>query len=105
MVSFHDVETGKSYNPGRGAHGDFVDFAIIVRAHNPYDPDCAVLVLAGEFGEGTQAAMDLVCEGGVEQLAVARRGAAFEVLLTVEIIRGRPQAPAIVTARPVKPVP
>jgi hypothetical protein len=44
-----------------------VDYGIIVRAHNPFNPDKSVIIIAGAYGYGSWGGMDLIREDSFQQ--------------------------------------
>jgi hypothetical protein len=102
-VTFFDTETGRYFSPQIDAGRDRRDYGIIVRTRNPFNLERAALVLAGSFGDGTQAAAELDCEERIERSDFAAAGMTFELLLEVEVISGAPQIPRIVVLRGLDP--
>lgn len=56
-------------------------------------------VVAGSFGDGTQAAAELVCNERLERLELVKKHREFEILFEVEVIHGTPQDPKIAIER------
>jgi hypothetical protein len=98
-VTFIDTETGTHFNPRTASDGDGRDVGFILRTRNPFNADRCVLVVAGSFGDGTQAAAELVCNERFERLDLVKEHRDFEILFEVEVIRGTPQDPKIVIER------
>jgi hypothetical protein len=99
-IIFTDRITGTEYCPSDGDEiGSGTDTGLVVRTRNPFNPESLVLVLAGGFGEGTEAAARLVCDPLFEHFDLIRSGLDFELLFTVEIVHGVPQRPEVLILR------
>ncbi|WP_222272891.1 hypothetical protein [Modestobacter marinus] len=95
-ITFVDKVSSRRFYPHHGREaGSGSDAGVVVKVRSPFNSQSLVLVLAGGFGEGKQAAAELVCSPKFEDHPVIRSGADFELLFTVDIIGGVPQEPEV----------
>jgi hypothetical protein len=93
---FRDRQGGRLYSAKRESSSTAgTDCGIVARVANPFGRGSRALILAGCFGEGTQAAASLVCGNDFEDHELIGSGVDFELLFVVEIIEGEPQRPTV----------
>lgn len=84
-----------------GGVSEGVDFGIIVRARNPFNPEKEVLILAGRYGFGSYAAAKAVCSSSLLQAISNQCSSPFEAIVRAQVIRGWPQVVEIIICRSV----
>ena len=117
------IEAG---TPRKYQANDKIEYGIIIRARNPFEPSKAIIIIAGTYGYGTWGAVDLIqqesflrrCEqldlAGSNSSTPARRSpisfmrrtrrlrywSPLECIFEVKIFDNRPYAPEIIIFRP-----
>jgi hypothetical protein len=105
-ISIRDANTDEVYNPEReldreGRKNVTLDYGLLVKAPNPFDPRRTVLVFAGSFGYGTWAGVKLARSPQFLRSPLVSQGSAVECLYRTEVIEEIPQQPDIVLIRPI----
>jgi hypothetical protein len=98
----HDLVTSKEYKAGRdeGNRGLAKDVGIIISAQTPLSSRGHILVLAGAFGFGTQAAARLVTDSVLKlRESGLNLDKPFEVVFSVPVVNGDVLEPRIEVAR------
>ena len=72
-----------------------LDYGLLVKTRNPFDPAHNVLIIAGSFGYRTWAVAKLARSGQFLRDPIASRGKPIECLYKTEVIEGIPQQPQI----------
>jgi len=91
-VSLYDNETGQAYEPKLDAEGGVQqDFALIVAAQNPFDPDRRILLIAGAFGFGTWGGVRYLQRAVTAGIDGLDTSGTFERLVSVEVSKATPQ--------------
>ena len=92
-VAVHDSITGETYVPTRvsGMNRAGTDFAIILRAPNPFASEREVLVIAGSFGYGTWAGVRFATSREFLEHDLVRTGARVECVIEADVVRETPQ--------------
>lgn len=88
------------YSPKPFKMGEGVDFGLLVRAPNPFNPDATVLVIAGSFGFGSWAGANLVRSPEFLRDPMVKSSIPFECLFKVDVAGSAPQAMKILSIRP-----
>jgi hypothetical protein len=102
-ISIRDTSTGQTYKPERERGKNVIlDYGLLVKAPNPFDPQRTVLVFAGSFGYGTWAGIKLARSPQFLRSPLVSAGAAVECLYKTEVIEEIPQQPNIVLIRPIQ---
>jgi len=118
-ISFRDTKTGNIYSPisskglalypsphlieGKGNDSIALDYGLLVKAPNPFNPQCSVLVFAGGFGYGSWAGVKLTQLPQFLGTQSVSAGEALECLYKTEVIEEIPQRPEVVILRRIAP--
>lgn len=91
-VAFRDRISDEVLRPVSGPNGELlVDQGIVIRARNPFDHHCKVLVIAGSYGYGSAAAARLVNSVEFLRNPLIASGKDFELFFTTDIVENAPQ--------------
>jgi len=91
-VCVHDLRTGRHFAPRglRGSARKGTDYAVIIRAPNPFERSKQALFVAGSFGYGTWAGVRMVCSSGFPEHPDVRSGWPVECLVEAQVLRETP---------------
>ena len=106
VISFLDAKKKKVYSPIpeqgrrqwpdlRGSPAIAVDYGLLIKAPNPFNPKRGVIIIAGSFGYGTWAGIKLARSKPFLRDRRVRKGRAIECLYSTTIINEIPQQPKI----------
>ncbi len=105
-ISIQDTKAGKIYSPAAGGASDSqgdetvtLDFGVLVKTRNPFDPAHNVLIIAGSFGYGTWAGAKLARSAQFLRDPLVSEGLPIECLYKTEVIGGMPQQPQVISLR------
>ena len=90
-VALHDTLTQTVYIPRSLINGEGIDYGLLIRASNPFNPKATVLIIAGSFGYGSWAGARLVTDKAFLKEPLVASGLPFECLFTTSVIDREPQ--------------
>lgn len=102
--TFIDIETDEKYGPSpdldcqESTHVTF-DHGVVIKAQSPFARRKYVLILAGNYGYGTWAAVKLLRSPQFLHHPYVKLGLNIECLFRTEVIKGIPQEPEIIVVR------
>ncbi len=98
VYQVYDTDRDRKYTPelwdDRG-----VDYGIVQRLRNPWDPDYTILMLAGTYGFGTWGVSRLLAEQAFLREELVRSDRPFEALVKIEVVGQRILTPQLTEIR------
>jgi hypothetical protein len=93
LTASRDQEASAIYCPSIKNGKILIDYGVVVRAPNPFDPDKSVVLLCGTYGYGTWGAVRFVQSARfLNELKKLPKGTStIECLFGVEVVRESPQ--------------
>jgi hypothetical protein len=100
----YDSATDREYVPSRRTDSNeiSVDYGMIIKTKNPFDPSKQVLVIAGSWGYGTWAGARFAISKEFSEDPVVLDGKSFECLIETDVVRRTPQDTRVVFLRPLE---
>lgn len=100
-ANIYDSLTGEVMGCVLDSEGQLaLDQGILIRAVNPFNRDRNVIILAGSFGYGTNAAVRLLARPEILTHTVVAQGHSFEAVYCVEVAGGTSQHIELKKLRP-----
>jgi hypothetical protein len=92
-ISIYDSQTTKMYAPSRSPLTNEIDkdYAVIIRAENPFAPTKQILLIAGSYGYGTWAGVRFAISKQFLDNSIVAENKSLECLIETDIVRETPQ--------------
>lgn len=92
-ITIYDHKDEKIYAPVVNSKTRDIetDYAIIIKANNPFNPENSIVLVSGGFGTGTWAGFRYLMGKDVYKNAIIKSGKNFECLVEADIVKGFPQ--------------
>jgi hypothetical protein len=102
--AIHDAAKNREYVPSRRTDTNEidVDYGMIIKAKNPFDPSKQVLVIAGSWGYGTWAGARFTSSKEFIEDPVVLDSKSFECLIETDVVLRTPQDIRVVFLRPLE---
>jgi hypothetical protein len=100
VTTIHDTKTGRtySYSPTLLGPAGGIDYGLLIKAKNPFNPRTSALIIAGSSGYGTWAGTRLITEpSALDETAAS--GDSFECAFATDVLDRHPQTTEILVTR------
>lgn len=92
-TTIRDIRAGTtySYGPALLRPADGIDYGLLIKARNPFNPRTSILIVAGSSGYGSWAGTRLITEPSALD-GTAASGEPFECVFSTDVVDRSPQA-------------